>query len=135
MRNLMASNRSAHKIFASKLVSLRQGGVMAMANSIFQIPLTHRQENPRITRDKLMTLRAAASREDHPKKFLATVLSEMSNFLSSIMVAPVSRERHTMCNAYGHIIRGSFYSYPPRCSDCGCEIHTMDDLRKSTPKR
>jgi hypothetical protein len=130
----MVQKRTAHNILKIWIVSHRQGWVKTMANTIFQIPLAHRQENGRITRDKLMTLRAAATREDSPQKFVATVLAEVSNFLSSIMVAPAHRERHTMCNAYGHIIRGSFYSYPPRCSDCGCHIHSVDDLRKATPK-
>lgn len=86
--------------------------------------------SPRITRDDLKTLKSVETRKPMPALVAwKNFQSEMQIFFAGLAKTP--KKTHNMCQNYGHVIRGKWSSYLPKCADCGITINSPDELRKS----
>ncbi len=84
-----------------------------------------------ITRSNLLSLRAANLKENKGRRLIASLLQALSSTFSSLFAVP-EKKTNSMCKYYGHVIRNNRWEGAlPKCADCGCEISTPDQLRKS----
>jgi len=89
----------------------------------------------RITRSNLLSLRAADLKENKGRRLVESVLRAISNAFSGLFIVRQGKT-NSMCKYYGHVIRNNRWEgYLPKCDDCGCEIATPDQLRKSHPQQ
>lgn len=94
----------------------------------------YNKASQRITRSNLLTLRAAQMREDKVRKIFDSMLKEMQAAIGGLFA--VKQEKpNSMCKYYGHVIRGSWNGYLPKCADCGCQIDSPSMLRKAEPTK
>lgn len=88
--------------------------------------------SPRITRDDLQTLRSVQFRKQNPLvAFIHAVAKSIQESMFDLCSKKDNRN-NTMCKNYGHVIRGKWAGYLPKCADCGQTISSSDQLRKST---
>jgi hypothetical protein len=93
----------------------------------------HNVSSQRITRQNLLTLRAAEMKEDKVRKIFASVCNELHAAIGSLFAVKPAKS-NSMCKYYGHVIRGAWSGYLPKCDDCGCEVSNPSELRKSAAK-
>src|SRR5579883_1825380 len=51
----------------------------------------------------------------------------------SQLMFSIPERSNSMCKYYGHVIRGSWRGYLPKCADCGKIIQSAIELRKAQP--
>lgn len=88
----------------------------------------------RITRSNLLTLRAAQMKEDKVRKIFSVVCNELYAAIGGLFAVQKGKS-NSMCKYYGHVIRGSWSGYLPKCDDCGCEVSSPSQLRKAMPQQ
>lgn len=87
----------------------------------------------RITRTNLLALRTAQMKEDSVRKMVGILLNEIRTAFFGLFAVRQAKT-NSMCKYYGHVIHGNTWQgYLPKCGDCGCEISSPDQLRKSSP--
>ena len=91
----------------------------------------------RITREEVITLRKITVAKRTWIHKIARTFHNCFNAIKTGLLAPIQNAKrdNSMCKFYGHVIQGSWEGYYPRCGDCGCEIHTPDQLRKASPNK
>lgn len=91
--------------------------------------------SPRITRSNLLTLRSAEMRDDNKvRKIFAAICSEFQALIGGLF-AMQPQKKNSMCKYYGHVIRGTWSGYLPKCDDCGCEVNNPSMLRKASAQQ
>jgi len=90
----------------------------------------------RMTHEKLVSLRAATRRKHGViESVSASVGATIKNVVSLIAIGSMEKNIST-CRYYGHSFdRSSWTGHLPKCTNCGANIHSLDEIRKSTPQR
>ncbi len=98
-------------------------------------PVAPGAKAPRITNQNLSTLKGATSKVIKRNKSIFQLIGDqVSSFLGEIALAMAPKAENKMCKYYGHVFQQKDWNgYLPKCSDCGCEITSPNQLRKSDP--
>ncbi len=91
----------------------------------------------RITREEVVMLRSTSSMKKTITHMMAEAVHNCCRDIQTLLNSPVKKSElnNSMCKYYGHVIQGAWQGHLPKCADCGSEISSPDQLRKSSPMK